>query len=167
MAGAWATSSRAGADVPAAHDASGVRGCRTKQAVRPLARIAGTGRGGSRPRYRGGSWDCPFVLLHTRMAPGDFPGRLGHRDAPRREQDDGWRADQRAGALPALSMLTSIYIGAVTLPRKPLGLCGVTSSRGPGSRAASCTCTADRGDGPCSPTEPFVLSVAQLFRAVV
>src|SRR6266508_3661066 len=31
-------------------------------------------------------------------------------------------ADQRAGALPALSMLASIYVGAVTLPPKPTGL---------------------------------------------
>jgi len=39
------------------------------------------------------------------MAPGaDASGRLGHRALPKWEQGDGWRADQRAGALPALSM---------------------------------------------------------------
>src|SRR5207247_4120593 len=68
------------------------------------------------------------------MAPGDLPGRLGHRGAPLEEQGDGWRADQRAGALPALSMLTSICIGAVTLPRKTNGALDSRQPRAPSPR---------------------------------
>src|SRR3989442_866200 len=67
------------------------------------------------------------------MARGDSPGRLGHRSAPRREQDDGWRADQRADALPALSMLTSICVEAVTRPPTMNGALD-QNSRGPRHR---------------------------------
>src|SRR6266508_3350280 len=81
----------AGANVPPVHEAPGVRGWRPTLAVRPSVRSAGTGGAGWRLLYRGGSWDCPFVVLRTRMAPDTFPGRLGHRGAPWREQDDGWR----------------------------------------------------------------------------
>jgi len=47
------------------------------------------------------------VLSHSHMGPIWRIGRLGHRGAPWREQGDGWRADRRAGALLALSMLAT------------------------------------------------------------
>src|SRR6266581_2454422 len=71
---------------------------------------------------------APFVVLRTRMVPGDFPGRLGHRGAPRRGQGDGWRADQRAAALPALSMLPSIHVWFGASNQADRRLCSASGS---------------------------------------
>src|SRR5207244_1601576 len=91
------------------------------------------------------SWDCPFVVLGTRMAPGEFPGRLDHRCAPRRELGRRLAADQRVGALPrALHADFVLRRGCDTAPEMERAL--DSNSRGPDSPRLRW--------GPCGPILP-------------